>query len=47
MGHAGAIISGGKGTAEDKIAALRAAGAVIADTPAVMGEAMQQAIAKG
>jgi succinyl-CoA synthetase alpha subunit len=38
MGHAGAVISGGKGTAAAKIAALRAAGIAIAETPAVIGE---------
>lgn len=43
MGHAGAIISGGKGTAQDKIAALKKAGAVIAKTPAEMGDAMKGA----
>lgn len=45
MGHAGAIISGGKGTARDKMEALKKAGAVVAVTPAEMGAAMQQAIA--
>lgn len=40
MGHAGAIISGGKGTAREKIEALREAGATISETPAEMGQAM-------
>ncbi len=44
MGHAGAIISGGSGTAKDKIAALRAAGIAVADSPADMGQAVQRAI---
>ncbi len=46
MGHAGAIISGGKGGAEDKIAALKKAGAIIAETPAEMGLSMQKAMKK-
>lgn len=46
MGHAGAIISGGKGTAKDKIAALRNVNVVIAETPAQMGQAMVLAFDK-
>lgn len=41
MGHAGAIISGGKGTAKDKIAALTAAGVKVAPTPSDMGVTLQ------
>jgi succinyl-CoA synthetase alpha subunit len=44
MGHAGAIISGGKGTAGDKIDALAGAGVVVAPTPTDMGAAMLEAL---
>lgn len=44
MGHAGAIISGGKGDAKSKVLALELAGVHIAETPAHMGSAMQEAL---
>jgi succinyl-CoA synthetase alpha subunit len=46
MGHAGAIISGGSGKAEDKLAAMETAGIVTCPSPAVIGEKLQEAIGK-
>jgi succinyl-CoA synthetase alpha subunit len=46
MGHAGAIISGGKGTAKEKIAAMQSAGIHMASSPATIGETMQEVLEK-
>jgi succinyl-CoA synthetase alpha subunit len=44
MGHAGAIISGGKGTAGDKIEAMKSAGIHVADSPSTLGTTMKAAM---
>jgi len=46
MGHAGAIISGSSGRAQDKMAVLKAAGATISESPAGIGEAMKKVLAE-
>jgi succinyl-CoA synthetase alpha subunit len=45
MGHAGAIIAGGKGTAEDKMAAMKDAGIHVCESPAEIGETVERALA--
>jgi succinyl-CoA synthetase alpha subunit len=47
MGHAGAIIAGGRGTAEEKIRAMNEAGIRVVRSPADMGEAVQSVLARG
>jgi succinyl-CoA synthetase alpha subunit len=44
MGHAGAIIAGGKGTAQEKMAAMRSAGIHVVEDPALLGETMERVL---
>ncbi len=46
MGHAGAIISGGKGTADEKMATMRECGITVVETPALLGETVAQVLGK-
>ncbi|MGD1044746.1 MAG: succinate--CoA ligase subunit alpha [Bacteroidota bacterium] len=46
MGHAGAIISGGKGTAEEKMQAMRKAGVIVVESPAIIGETIEKVLKK-
>jgi hypothetical protein len=46
MGHAGAIISGGKGTAKEKMQVMRSSGIIVVESPAVIGDAIEKVLRK-